>query len=427
MEHIFDYKRTCYIHYNYSLIKLNLDKAHSIYVCWFLFFVRMVVYLLRSPRSYKKVDEVLVVIPSANNKRSILPILEAMLHKDYTCVERFFNFLPMGRIYLNSLLRSREFWRLYKLSLRKEKKMIRAYFDEFVVAEELYKSVGEFYDYNPQIRLLIVSNDHKPIMLSFIDQARAHGVKTLYSQHASVSECFPPLVFDYSFLDGKESFMKYQAIGKIKGKVFLVGSPRFDIITKLERQKTDLIGIAFNKLDNKEKILSLVKTLKDNGFNNIAVRPHPQQDKNNPDWSVFTNEGCEISHPLQENPFRFISRLSFLIAGASSIHLEAALLRIPSIIFNMQTHKGDLDYYGYAKMKLTYIASNMEDVVSSIKTPYIPNEDIVRYYDAAFGTEYDGESATLAAQFIDAFLDGHESEILASLFEKTSEGYYTIK
>ena len=426
MEHVFDYKRACYIHYNYSLVKLNLDKAHSIFVCWLIFIVRMVGYLLRSPHSYKMVDEVLVVIPSANNKRSILPILDAMHHKNYTCVERFFNFLPMGKIYIKSLFHSCGFRRLYLSSSGEEKKMIRAFFDEFVVAEELYKSVGEFYDINPQIRLLIVSNDHKPIMLSFIDQASAHGVKTLYSQHASVSECFPPLVFDYSFLDGMESFLKYRTIGKIEGKVFLVGSPRFDVITKIERQKSDYIGIAFNRLDNKEKILSLVKALKDNGFCNIVVRPHPQQDKNNPDWSIFTNEGCEISHPMQENPFIFISRLSFLIAGASSIHLEAALLRIPSIIFNMQAHNGDLDYYGYAKMCLTHIASNVEEVISSIKAPYIPSLDTIRFYDAAIGTKYDGRSATLAAQVIDAYLERKEREVIDSLFERANDGYYVI-
>ena len=78
-------------------------------------------------------------------------------------------------------------------------------------------------------------------------------------------------------------------------------------------------------------------------------------------------------------------------------------------------------------MGLTPLASNENEIISLIKGYNLPSIDTIRYYDAAFGTEYDGKSATLAAQFIDAFLDGHESEILASLFEKTSEGYFIIK
>lgn len=425
MSNVFDYRRICQIHY--SLIKTEHGKAHSIFVCWILFFARMIGYFFKSPRSYKKVDEVLAVIPSANNRRSTRPILEAMNHKNYTCVDRFYNFLPMGKIYMKSLLHAGSFMKFYKLSTKEEKYLIRAHFGEFAPAKELYIVVGEFYDYNPQIKIIIVSNDHMPIMLAFIDQARLHGIKSLYSQHASVSEFFPPLAFDYSFLDGMESYLKYKAISPIQGKVFLVGSPRFDVITQLDRHESSLIGIAFNLLDQNEKVLSLIKKLKDYGYENIVVRPHPQIDKKNPDWSLFTDEGCEVSHPLQENPFKFISRLSFLISGASSIHLEAALLRIPSVIFNMQTFEGNLDYYGYGKQRLTPIAATSDEVVSLIKEPYLPSIETIRYYDAAFGTDYDGKSASLAAQVIDAFLDGDEPETLTALFEKDSEGYYTIK
>lgn len=428
MEHNFDYRKICYIDYNYWLKNFDYSNAPSLFRCCLFFFIKMLGYLLKSPYAYKKVDEILVVIPSANNKRSTLPILDAMHHKNYTCVERFFNFLPMGRIFLKSIFHSGGFWKLYRSSSAQEKNMIRAHFDDFAAAAVLYKAVGEFYDYNPQIRLLIVSNDHFPIIRSFIEQARVHGVRTVYSQHASVSEYFPPLVFDYSFLDGEESFLKYKSISPIEGKVFLVGSPRFDVITQLKRQKSDLIGIAFNKLDDNKKILTLIMKLKENGFQNIVVRPHPQQDKNDPDWSMFTNIGCEISHPLQENPFMFISRLSFLIAGASSIHLEAALLRIPSVIYNMQTNIGNinLDYYGYAKMGLAPIVSSAEEIVSNIQNGHLPSINIIRYYNAAYGTKYDGKSATLAAQVIDAYLEGKEAEIIETLFELTKEGYYVI-
>ena len=166
--------------------------------------------------------------------------------------------------------------------------------------------------------------------------------------------------------------------------------------------------------------------LRNEGFKNIVVRPHPHQDRNHPDWSIFTNVGCEVSHPLEENPFVFISRISFLIAGVSSIHLEAALLRIPSVIYSFQTYDGNIDYYGYAKMKLTPIATCPDDVVSLIRKPYIPGEDIIRYYDATFGTKYNGKSAMLAAQFIDSLLEGKDRDVLSELFVPTPEGYFVI-
>lgn len=422
---MFNYKEILYI--QYSLLGKERFKAHNLFVCCVRFAIRMIGYLIRSPFSYKSVNEVLVVIPSSNNKRSTQPILDAMHHKSYTCVERFYDFLPMGGIYLKSIIKSQDFWKLYFSASKEEREMMRSVFDKFASARELYDAVGKFYDANPQIRLLIVSNDHFPIIRTFIKQAQNHGVKTIYSQHASVSEFFPPLTFDFSFLDGKESFMKYKSISNICGDVFLIGSPRFDIITQMKRQESNVIGIAFNEMDDNNKIISLINILEDNGFKHIVVRPHPRQDKNNPDWSIFTTLGCEISHPLQENPFKFISRLSFLIAGASSIHLDAALLRTPSAIFNLQLYDGDLDYYGYARTGLTPIVKTAYDLVQLIKAPYLPKTEIIRYYDAAYGTEYDGKSASLAARFIDAYLDGNEQVVLNALFEKKKEGYYAIK
>ena len=60
-------------------------------------------------------------------------------------------------------------------------------------------------------------------------------------------------------------------------------------------------------------------------------------------------------------------------------------------------------------------------------SPHIPSVDTIRYYDAAFGTDYDGKSASLAARFIDSFLEGNEEKVLTTLFVKSSENYYVIK
>lgn len=80
--------------------------------------------------------------------------------------------------------------------------------------------------------LALVSNDHSFPNRALCSLARVHGVKTAYVQHASVSARFPPLTFDYSFLDGSVSREIYRqldsntSIGKALNRprhVFLTG------------------------------------------------------------------------------------------------------------------------------------------------------------------------------------------------------------
>jgi hypothetical protein len=57
-------------------------------------------------------------------------------------------------------------------------------------------------------RFLVVSNDHNPINRALTLLALKLGVKSIYMQHASVSERFPPLRFNYAFLDGEKALSR---------------------------------------------------------------------------------------------------------------------------------------------------------------------------------------------------------------------------
>ena len=106
-------------------------------------------------------------------------------------------------------------------------------------------------------------------------------------QHCSIGYHFPELHFTYSFLDGLETFEKYKRIGEISGVIFLIGNPRFDIISnyKNKKVKSGYIGIASNLLDDEQSIIRTCKYLIDNGYNRIYLRPHPNQELKKLSWS----------------------------------------------------------------------------------------------------------------------------------------------
>ena len=57
-----------------------------------------------------------------------------------------------------------------------------------------------------------MSNDHSPANRALLLVAKSKGIKTVYMQHASVSNLFPVLDFDYSFLDGVNAYNIYKEI-----------------------------------------------------------------------------------------------------------------------------------------------------------------------------------------------------------------------
>ena len=88
-------------------------------------------------------------------------------------------------------------------------------------------------------KLVIVSNDHSLNCRSLRLAAQILGIRTLYIQHASISNIFPPLEFDYALLDGLVSYKKYVSCyeknknnnrvkkNAIKCKVLLTGQKKY--------------------------------------------------------------------------------------------------------------------------------------------------------------------------------------------------------
>jgi len=398
-------------------------RVPSLFIIFFLYLGRIIYFSLSKSWKYSSVKSILFIAPSKNNQRSLEPIADALKNKDYTFCTSLHQILPYARVYWYSILWFPSFLKLYFSSSKEEKKMIRSQYSYFLSAPGIVKVASVFFNKNSHIKVTVFTNDHTSPIRSVIQAAKDCNIKTLYTQHASVTKMFPPLIFDYDFLDGKESFEKYLDCGTITGNVFLSGSPRFDYICNIRATERNSVGIAFNMLDNVKKVYKTCSFLVANKYS-IEVRPHPRQ--KGVDWEPFKELGISISNPVTESSFDFLNRQRLIIAGSSSIHLDSALMRIPSIIYNW-TNGSLIDSYGYTENNLVLCAQSEDELVNIMHNISLPPKEKVQYYVSSFGTSFQGKSSILIAGFIDALVDNHLQCYIDTNFQYHQSNYFIIK
>ena len=236
-------------------------------------------------------------------------------------------------------------------------------------------------------RYLWMSNDHTYLNVAFLYAAKKLGVTTIYLQHASVSPLFPPLAFDYAFLDGEVAFQTYKNIG-IKGtNVFLSGISKMDgYIGKQSTGKISSVLICINHWDDISVFQTLINELVEMKYS-VKIRKHPYM------TSVLNNESIvEIS---REKVFMdSLNDIDLLIAGDSNVHLEATLTNIPC--FYLSTSKL-FDYYGFLQNGLVvWGGRDLEDCLKQVRD-YKVEEDVylrAKPYCASVGTEFENKSTS---------------------------------
>lgn len=273
-------------------------------------------------------------------------------------------------------------------------------------------------------KYVITANDHNVANRCMIAVADFFDVKTVYLQHASVSKLFPSLEFDYAFLDGQVALENYRRceinrpLGKIRNKrtvVFLSGQKKKLFLS--ESGIRNCVGIALNAFDDVDKSVELVKKLSDVGFK-IALRWHPGQPKEQ--VRRFVEEFSHsrdvlLSNPRQEVVSDFISRLRVLVAGNSSIHLEAAISGVQPVYYEINPSDNS-DYYGYVSNGVSREISYFDELVEFIRGCFNGevkiNNDAVRSYSATYRTEWEGREGILVANHLVAIENGIAPENL---------------
>jgi hypothetical protein len=361
----------------------------------------------------KKID-ILFFGESINNSLVFNPIINNLKKDDYQLIKDNSDFPLVKSIYL-SIPFLLDLLKEYIKANSINKKIIKSNpfaflfsYGKFLLAREILEK------YNPKI--LFMSNDHSPFNRCLLHHSKSMDVKTIYMQHASVSDKFPLLEFDYSLLDGKESFEKYKETSKKNSKVILTGSARYDKFYKTKLNKNSFkIGVSLNQFDDFKLVKDLCVNLKKR-LNNIqlVIRPHPNMIDWNRDW--FENNNIEYSDSSLVPSNVFLKSLKIQISNVSGIHLDAAMIKVPTVLYQLSKKKID-DQYGYLAQGLIKEAITFDDLLNYIEYPktLFPKDEIIQYYLASIGSNLEGRVGEFTANYIYSILNKEEA-----VFEKNN-------
>jgi len=274
---------------------------------------------------------------------------------------------------------------------------------------------------------VVVSNDHNVPTRSLIAVANYLGVKTVYMQHASVSNIFPALRFTYAFLDGVKSLCIYMRCernspGDIESYpmpvVFLSGQKK--ILDENHKKKSSkCVGVAVNTLDPLDKVFLLIEYLISANVQ-LILRWHPRQSINDIEkikYKYGRNSKVELSDFEEQHVAEFLENCHTLIAGNSSIHLEASLKGIKTIYYEM-IYSSIHDYYGYVKEGLSVHAKSYDDILYAILHDDIceieKRDKSIKKYSETYNTKWCGKEGRLVADTLDCMDEGGEINALYS-------------
>ena len=274
---------------------------------------------------------------------------------------------------------------------------------------------------NPKFVLL--ANDHCSDTRSLISVARSLGISTVYLQHASVSDMFPALRVTYAFLDGINALELYRKCESKANKtireynypiIFLSGQKK-RLKTK-ELYSTEYIGLAINTLDPPDAIDKVVQTILKNK-RKVILRWHPSQPQQEIDAFIEKYENIpkiKLNNPKESSLEDFFSQINLVIAGNSSVLLEAILSNVNPIYYNFDSNTYN-DYYQYVRKGLAIQAHNLNEIGEiCLREPSITDlqRQAVKEYSYTYGTEWQGREGELVAQHLIALAKGENPQNL---------------
>jgi len=311
---------------------------------------------------------------------------------------------------------------LYRVLKAKHPVSVNWHFDNFC---SVYTYLVYFYRVLSQVKpeFVITANDHNVPNRCMLAVAHQLGIKTVYLQHASVSPLFPALRVNYAFLDGECALDTYlqcepnqpkTARGVPMPEVILSGQKKH--LCRSDAPNKSVVGVALNALDNAKAGVEFVRALAENG-QFVRLRWHPGQaprDTEQYRQAFAKNEQVSLSDPRQEPVSDFMEQIGWLIAGNSSIHLEAALAGVMPIYCELEPADHP-DYYGYVKHGLSKPAASVTEVMEVIENTrnnHTPNAKTVRYYSSTYLTDWEGREGELVAECLQMLSGGKELPVV---------------
>ncbi len=206
-------------------------------------------------------------------------------------------------------------------------------------------------DRSGTVRFVAVANDHSPVQVAFIMISRLFGCRTIYIQHAEITESFPELNFDYSILKNLRSKSIYRKIAPVKGMMQVSGdeSNCIDVeelmssFNEILVSKSKDVVIYGSSLVSERMITIACSRLRANPqVNKIYYKPHPRIAAEELNFL----KGID-THLLSESPkFDHLA-----ICGNSSVCLEVASEGFP-VFLCYEIDSLPEDYYGFVRSGL---------------------------------------------------------------------------
>jgi len=263
-----------------------------------------------------------------------------------------------------------------------KKKSIRVCMDRYLLSYGLYiTSYMCLFICRP--KMIAFSNDHCVWHRVLLKCCKYFGIKTFYCQHALVSEYFPPLEFDYAFLDGEISNEKYTR-ANAECQVYLTGASYLDDLSGLnnyfDKTLPKVFGVCFNKIDSDEFIKQLIRelTAKLEFSELIFVRLHPADHRSNYLHKEIGSDNVIFSDTKNETMSSYLEKIHGLLAGDSSVHLEAALKGKLSCTLSDWSN----DYYGFCEEGVVKLLNNVTEYcleVRNLKYDEVINKNLIKY------------------------------------------------
>ncbi|MDD2495675.1 MAG: hypothetical protein PHE29_10850 [Tissierellia bacterium] len=362
-------------------------------------------------KRYKSIKNKYVLFyESTNQYNALLPLKKYIAGSEFLCIKGHIdNRLPQSIGILLSLFYLPHFLMVQKNSERRELLLSGCYF----LIEGMF-NWWLFYLKITKPKAIIFANDHLIWQRTLRKVAQFNNIPTIYLQHASVSENFPRLEFDLALLEGNDSLNKYEK--HVATRTYLIGMPKYDkyLADTNYRKEIQNIGICTNILDNSNIIKNICYGLS-NYYKNetVYLRPHPGDTRKEFHIGLCKEFNLVFSDSNKENSFEYLKKIDLNIACDTSLHLEAVLMNVYPIYYNLNNNI--YDSYGYLKNGLVQQSfNNLQDLtnfIDSIKNNKPNIRERAKYYVDTVDTPYDGKSTLKAVTIIEEFVTAYYSKI----------------
>lgn len=221
-------------------------------------------------------------------------------------------------------------------------------------------------------KLVIVANDHSVYNNYVIAYCKKNDIRTMYIQHAPVTNKFPPLRCDYNILFSNQSKDIYKKISNSNSKFIVYSDLRLINFYRLKSNNNNnknSILICTNEFDSILNVEKFVKFFLKKNYK-ITIRKHPADRRS---WKI--NKSNLSSFSLIED----FKNHKIILCNETALILEAIVAR--KLVYKCKFSEFT-DHYGYIKDGLVikeYIRP--DELYVDIRNEFITyKNDKIKYY-----------------------------------------------